>query len=384
MPDNLQLLSAARVNTVMSALQDKRGVPGTLLFLSRTPIVPAAEGEIMARFLGQILIADLIADGQRAGVYSAGKMFLETTTAPNLKIGTALNQEQLNQLNAMMAGINVQDPLFPLSEARILDNLRLGVQQRMEALLVAARIGSTSYDKLGIKMSGVTFGMPSDLQITPTNEWTDSSNATPVADILIAKRLGQVKYGIVYDRVVLTLAAFNAMIATTEFQNKARTYLAPNVSFTNLNAADTEFQRNLATNVLGVREVQIYDSRYWTENVDGTIHSAPFLPINKVILESSQNDNDASAIDFANGVVTEAIVSNLGGSKIQGQLPGNARGPVAYTTAEDNPPSVTYWGVGRGFPRRHLMQATACLTVAPDTGTGSLEETIDFGEIVFA
>lgn len=378
------ILAAVRVNKIMSSLQDKRGVPQKLRFLSRTPIVPAADGEIMARFMGQILIADLIADGQRAGVYSAGKMFLETSNAPNLKLGAALNQDQLNQLNGMQSGISIDDNLYPNTEARILDNLRLGVMQRQEALVVAAKLGGFSYDRLGIKMSGVSFGMPADLKITPTNEWTDSSNATPVTDVLTTKRLGQVKYGIVYDRIVLSLAAFNAMIATTEFQNKARTYLAPNVSFTNLNAADTEFQRNLATNVLGMKEIEIYDERYWTENGDGTIESAPFLPINEVILESTQSDNDASVLDFANGVVTEAIVSNIGGSKINGQLPRNARGPVGYTTAEDNPPSITYWGVGRGFPRRHLMQATARLTIAPALGTGSLDETIDFGEIPFA
>lgn len=382
--DPIQLLSALRVNKLMSALQDKRGIPGKLSFLSRTPIVPASDGEIMARFMGQILIADLIADGQRAGVYSPGKLFLESSKAPNLKIGTALDQDQLNALNNLAAGVQVADDLFPMSETRILDNLRLGVQQRMEALVVAAKLGGLSYDRLGIKMAGVTFGMPADLQITPVNEWTDASNATPVTDIMIAKRVGRVKYGIDYDRLVLTLAAFNAMIATTEFQNKARTYLAPNVSFTNLNAADTEFQRNLATNVLGLKEVELKDDRYWTEGTEGTVTSSPFLPLNKVILESSQNDNDASVLDFANGVVTEAIVSNMPGSKINGQLPRNARGPVGYTTCEDNPPSVTYWGVGRGFPRRHLMQATASLTIAPDNGTGSLEETIDFGEIAFS
>lgn len=385
MPDNIQLLSAARVNTVMSSLQDQRGIPQRLRFLSRTPVVPATEGEIMARFMGQILIADLIADGQRAGIYSGGKMYLESFGVPNLKLGQALNQEQLNQLNALASGIDIQDNLFPTTEARILDNLRTGVQFRMEFLLVAAMLGSlSSYDRLGIKLSNVNFGMPSDLQITPTNEWTDTGSATPVADILVAKRLGQIKYGIVYDRLTIGLAGFNAMIATTEFQNKSRTYLAPNVSFTNLNAADTEFQKNLATNVLGLKEIELYDDRYWQEQTDGSLRSFPFWPINKAMLSSTSMDNDASVLDFANGVVTEAIVSNVGGSKIQGQLPANARGPVAYTTAEDNPPSISYWGVGRGFPRRHYQQATAVLTIAPETGAGSIDETIDFEEIAFS
>jgi hypothetical protein len=382
--DPRELLSAVRVTKLMRSLQDLRGIPGKLVNLRRTPVIPAAESEIMAQFQGQILIADLIADGQRAGVYSAGKMALIGNKVPNLKIGAALNQDQLNQLMTAIAGVEVADNLFPTTESRIVDNLRMGVSYRMEALIVAAKIGDYSYDRLGIKLEGVNFGMPADLKITIADEWTDSANAKPVSDIMLAKRIGSVKYGIVYDRIVMTLSAFNAMIATTEFQNKSRTYLAPNVSFTNLNGADTEFQRNLATNVLGVREIEINDARFWQEGLNGSLSSAPFVPNNKVILESSQNDNDASALDFANGVVTEALISNMPGSKIRGQLPLNARGPVGYQTAEDNPPSATYWGVGRGFPRRHLRQLTACLTVAPDSGTGSIEETIDFAEIPFS
>lgn len=382
--DPKTLLSAVRVTKLMTALRDKRGTSMPLYFLGKTPVVPAAEGEIMARFLGQVLIADLIADGQRAGIYSAGKLFLETTKAPNLKIGNALNQDQLNQFLSSLEGVQVQDDLFPSTESRIIDNLRVGVEQRMEALLVAARVGSVSYDRLGIKMSGVGFGMPSDLQITPSDEWTDATNATPVNNILVAKRIGQVKYGIVYDRVVMTLPAFNAMVATTEFQNKAKPFIGVGMTFANLQTSNTDAMKNLATSVLGVKEIVIYDSRYWFEETDGALRSAPFLPLNKVILESSLSDNDASVIDFANGVVTEALISRMPGSKIQGQLPANARGPVGYQTAEDNPPSVTYWGVGRGFPRRHFQQATACLTIAPDSGTGSLDETIDFGEIAFS
>lgn len=381
--DPRQLLSAVRVTKLMGALQDKRGTSQKLTNLQRTPVVPAAEGEIMARYMGQILIADLIADGQRAGVYSPGKLYLETTKAPNLKLGTALNQDQLNMFLAALDGVAVTDDLFPSTESRIVDNLRTGVQFRMEALIIAAKVGGFSYDRLGIKMSNVNFGMPADLKITPTNPWTDPATGTPVSDVLVAKRVGQVRYGIEYDRMVLSLAAFNAAIATTEFQNKARLFLAPNVSYVNLSQADTNTQKNLAQNVFGMA-IEIKDDRYWSENTDGTVSSAPFQPINKVILESSQSDNDASVIDFANGIVTEAVISRMPSSPIQGQLAANARGPVGYQTSEHNPPSVTYWGVGRGFPRRHYMQATACLTIAPDSGGGSLTETIDFAEIAFA
>lgn len=384
MPDNFNAMSPLRVNKLMRALQDRRGVPQKLSYLSRTPIIPASDGEIMARFMGQVLIADLIADGQRAGIYSLGKMAFESTSVPNLKLGNALNQEQLNQLKAFRENVNVQDDLFPMTEARIIDNLRIGVMQRMEALCVAVRIGGFSYDRLGIKMSDVGFGMPSDLKITPVDEWTDTTNGKPVTDISFAKRLASVKYGINYNRAVMSLAAFNAMIATTEFQNKMKPFIRQDLGFSNLDGANTEFQRNLATNVLGLQEIELKDDRYWTEGVEGGIKSAPFQPINKVVLESSQSDNDASVIDFANGIVTESIVAQNPSSPLYGQLPANARGPVGYMVSEHNPPSETYYGVGRGFTRRHYHQATAVLTIAPDNGTGSLEETVDFEEIPFS
>lgn len=382
--DPKKLLSALRITLLMVALKDKRGMAQQLFFLGKTPVVPAAEGEIMARFMGQVLIADLIADGQRAGVYSLGKISTESTKVPNLKLGVALNQDQLNSFYAALEGMQVMDDLFPTTESRIVDNLRLGVEHRMEALLVAARVGSISYDRLGIKMEGVGFGMPSDLQITVSDEWTDKVNATPVDDILLAKRVGQIKYGITYDRIVMTLPALQTMVATTEFQNKAKPFIPVGMTFANLQTSNDDAMKNLATSVLGVKEIVIYDSRYWFEETDGSLRSAPFLPLNKVILESSMSDNDASVIDFANGVVTEAIVSRMPNSPIQGQLPANARGPVGYQVSEHNPPSVTYYGVGRGFPRRHLQQATACLTIAPASGTGAIEELIDFAEIAFS
>lgn len=376
----MQTLEATRVNKVMQALQDAREVPQNLRFSQRIPDVPATDAEIIGSYTGRVHIADLIADDQQAVTYSSGKMEFVTYAIPNLKSGVNINQAMLNHLETINAngGIDGDDGIFRNYERRTLDGLLLSVRQRKEALFVGMAIDGFSYDRLGIKMSNVSWGMPSDLKVTVATGWDTAASATPVADILAVKLTGSIRYGIEYDRVTMSTQAFRYMIATTEFQNKARMYLAPNVSFVNLPLADLDFQRRLATQVLGM-ELELYDTRYWAQSDAGVLTSAPFLPITKVVLSSTSSDNDQMTWDFANTPVTEGIVARLAGGlsgMIGGNLGGQRYGPVAYATVRPdlNPPSITYWGVARGFPRKHYRQATAVLTV------GSFSDAIPVGE----
>lgn len=386
MAPNLLLLQAVRINAIMRALQDTREMPADLVFLGRTPIVPAVNGEIMARFTGRILIADLVADDQKAGVYSAGKFTLETSNAPNLKHGQMLTQEQLDQLAAIEAQGGVDsdpDGIWNEMENGIMDDLLLGVRQRMEAICVARALDGFSYNRLGIKMDNVTWGTPSDLKVTLEVPITDHTNCKIVTYILNLLRVAKVRYGIMYDRITMSLAAFNEMIACDEFQAKARMYLAPNVSFVNLNTQNTQDMQTLATRVLGVAELELYDSRYWSQEEDGSIVSSPYLPINKFILSARANDNNRRVADFANGVPTEVTVASILGANTSGMignLPRNTRGPVGYATGTHNPPQVTYWGVAKGWSRKHLLQETAVMTVAPDVGEDAIQEVIPVGE----
>src|SRR5262249_19247615 len=146
-------------------LIDVRLLPAELLFLSRCPIVPAADSEIMARITGYVTIADLISDDQQAVTYQANKITYESTAVPNIKHGSAITQAMLNQLQAIANSANVGDlGLFSDYENRTIDSLLLGIRQRMEALIVAMHLDGFSYNRLGIIMSGVTWGMPSDLK----------------------------------------------------------------------------------------------------------------------------------------------------------------------------------------------------------------------------
>jgi hypothetical protein len=375
MPAAWQLLQAARLTAIIQSLQDVRQLPQDLRFLGRTAIVPAADSEIMARFTGFVTIADLIADDQQAVTYQNTKLSYETTNIPNIKHGTALSQAMLNQLQSLMENGQPRDMgLFSDYENRTIDGLLLGVRYRMEALLVAMAIDALSYDRLGIKITGATWGMPADLKVTPSVTWDTAATATPVNDVFAVDRTARVRYGQVFNRMTMSTQAFMYMIATTEFQNKARLYLAPNVSFVNLSTADLTAMVNLAQNVLG-KQIELYDARYWTQNPDGTLGSAPFLPIAKVVLSNSGDDNDPTAMDFANAITTESIVSGLAPSEMVGGIGGPTRGPISYATVPSdlNPPQITYWAVARGFPRKHRLQSTAVLTV------GTFADTIAVG-----
>jgi hypothetical protein len=265
-------------------------------------------------------------------------------------------------------------------ENGMLDNILTGLRQRKESICVARILDGFSHNRLGIKMDNVSWGTPSDLKITPSNPWTDHTLGKPVTDILTAKEIAQVRYGIVYDRLTLPLAAFREMIQCVEFQNSARLFLAPNVSFVNLTIQNTPQMEALAQNVLGVKVLETYDSRYWSQDDSGASTSSRFWPINKVALTDTSNDNNRIAADFAHGVPTEVTVANMAPSEMIGRLPAGSRGPIGYVTGEHNPPQLTYWGVDRGWTRKFLLQESAVITVAPASGAGSITDHIPVTE----
>ncbi len=366
MANTLSPLSALRINGLMKGLQDVRLIPSTLTWLGRTVVNDATDDEILGRFLGHIQIADIVADDSEAAVYSAGKLSFETYKIPNLKHGQALTQEQINQLRKLaMNPIPGDDFNLTMNMERgILDNLLLGVRQRMEALIIAMLTDTFTYDRLGVKIVG-TFGMPADLKVTTGVSWTDPVNATPVGDVLALLLVGRVRYGIVFNRMSLSTAAFRAAVATAEFQAKARMYLAPNVSFTNISQYSLKELMGLWESVTGVA-VELNDSRYWQQQTDGTLLSYPFQSVGTVIMTDSGMDNNANAWDFANGEVTETTVSSMIPTGVIGGFAKPQRGPVAYAAPANsnlNPPGINYWGVARGLSRRKMLQCSGILNV---------------------
>jgi Phage major capsid protein E len=362
----LGILGVKRINKVMQTLRDIREIPQQLKFLNRTPLVNATDGEIMARFEGNVLAADIIGNDQRAVVRDDQKFTLETIKIPNLKHGSFISQEMLQLLERINAGggIASDEGVFSDYKNRKMDMLLTGVRQRMEALIVACNIDALTYNRLGIKITGATWGMPADLKVTVSPLWTSASTSTPIDNILALKALGMEKYGENYDRLTMSSSDFRLIIATAEFTAKAQLYSQltfPTGSFPS--NALPEMQQ-LFARIVGM-EVELYDSRYWEQAPDGSIASAPFLPLGKVILSSKQDDNTGMAVDLANGVVTESVVSSLTDSGMIGKFTGPEYGPVGYVTAtpDYNPPNLTQWAVARCFPRKHRLSSTAVLTV---------------------
>lgn len=378
MSTQFDFFNAVRVNSVAQGVYDPRLNPQPLRWDARVPSVEAMDDEIMARFIGLPLIADLIANDAKAVTYSFGKFQFESYKIPKLKVGASINENMLTLLRRIQQGAATRDDVgaFTGYENRTIAAVRYGVDIRREALLIAMLFDTLSYDRLGIKLSGVNWGMYSDLKVTAGVTWDTAGSATPVNDLWAIKLIGSARYGANYNRVSMSTTAFRYMIATTEFQNKARLSLAPNVSYTNLTLANLDQQMQFAQNILGMT-IELDDRRYWTQDLAGVTTSQPLWPTAGVILSDSRLDGNTAAWDWANGEIMESVVSGIPGINAPAVPPG--RGPTVYPTLADgqlNPPGYTYWAVQRGFPRKHQLFANAALTVG--TFTDSISTALPF------
>lgn len=369
----LVLNQSLRVKAYMDELRDIRELPGDLIFSNRLRVVPAEDGEIMGYFQGNFQIADLVADDAAAATYDWGTMSFETTSSPNIKMGINYTASQIKQLRTMSnQGVKLPDGRsnsLREFQQRNAEGLLLGYRWRRESLAVAMHLDGFSYNRLGIKMDNVSWGMPSRLQTTLTGgrTWDNAATAKPVTDITTLRMEARMRYGVIYDRLTMSVVAFDYMTATTEFQDKMRQYLAPNVSIVNLNLLNRDDMKQMALRIIGdgIREIVLYDSVYWSKGASGVETSYRFLPVTKVVLDSIANDNNTAVQDIASGEVTESVMADFVGGNLAGLFNGIERGPVSYITAppEMNPARATQWIAGTEFPRRHKRAASAVLTV---------------------
>jgi hypothetical protein len=378
MSATFDFFNAARVNAVMQGAYDPRLNPQPLVWDKRIPTVPATDDEILARFISFPMTADLIADDAAAVVYQFGKFQYDTYKIPKLKAGIALNEVQLRQLDRIRTNTATRDEqgIFSNWEQRIVSSARYMVDIRREALLIAMLFDGLSYDRFGIKLSGVTWGMYSDLKVTPSVAWS-STSATPITDLQTVRRIARMRYGINYNRVTMSSQALIYAAATTEFQNLSKYFVAPFLygapGPTSPNAGDGQLAGLLSqilsgipgtgTGGIGPMTVELDDRRFWTQGADGVVQSSNLWPTAGVVLSDSTQDGNSMMWNFANTPLMEKVVADLSGN---GPAVATSFGPTVYPTLANlavNPPGINYWGVQRGMPRKAMLMANAALTV---------------------
>jgi hypothetical protein len=368
MPANYSQLAAVNIARYIAPLLDRRQnpLPENLILLNRTPEVRRTDGEIVASVTRTIYAADIIADDQEAVVRHADSVAMQATKIPNLKHGRLITQEMMSLLNRIAGNATVpgEDNFFRDYVANQMEALIRGINTRKEALLWQMNMDSATYDRLGIKYSGLTWGVPAALKATSSPLWT-STSATPITDIQTMRATAAVQFGKTYNRITMTTADFNYMVLTTQFIAQAQlfsglTFPAGAVPFANPTTA-----RDLAGRMLGM-VVEINDYQYATESTAGAASYTNFLTAGKVLLSATGDDNNAGAREFSNAIVTETQVGNLPGvNVIGGGLGGERVGPVGYATVKPdlNPPNARLWAVQRGFPMLNDKSSTAILTV---------------------
>jgi hypothetical protein len=365
----MRLLSNLRLNRIIGTLAAELDIRRPLNFLARTPIVPAFDDELMGRFTGKIIAADIIADDQKAVVQESLTLEIISHSVPNVKIGQKLNQKLLTRIKKLEQGlyenITGEDAMRDW-DMQLAENLLLAVRQRMNAMACGMMLDSFTYSRFGVQIAGASWGMPAALKVTPATAWATAATATPLNDIWALDQVARLTYGIEYDTVTMSSQNFRDMVATTEFANKASIpmqahFLVSSAAIPTKNDPQT---RKIAANILG-KELVIDDTTYNERANDGTLSTTRALPQNKVLLSRKEDENSGRAYDFANGLVTESIVADMVGSGFD-DITGDSYGPFAYftpTNVDLNEPGVTAWAVARCFPRKFIPECTAVLTV---------------------
>ena len=361
---NWRFLDSAKITTIVQALADQLERDKQLTFLSRTPVVAADDDEITGKWKGTIFAADVIADDQEAVVYESGSFQFTANTIPNLKLGKSVGQSMLNRVMRMQKNLSntFDSSFFTDWENTVAEDLVQGIRERINFLVCCMQMDATTYNRMGINMTGTGWGMPSDLKVTAAADWSDNANSTPITDLqTIMNRTAPDTYGERYNRVTMSIRAFTYLTQSAEFQNRIKGVLRYAFGTQQINTGDTGQMQQLLADILNAT-IEIVDTTFWERSNNGAKTAARVLPYNKVILSSTNDDGNRAVMDFANGVVTESVVGTMLGEE---GFNGESFGPIAYYTGNTslNPPNITVWGVQRGFPRKHRETATAVLTV---------------------
>jgi len=112
-------------------------------------------------------------------------------------------------------------------------------------------------------------------------------------------------------------------------------------------------------------KLELEDTTFRERNAAGNNVMERVFPAEKVLFSNSADDGNANVMDYSNETVVESLVAPLANAAIREAVGGEQRGPYAYYNCNPtlNPPDLVAWAVQAGWPRKHVPEATATLTV---------------------
>lgn len=363
-------LATERINRVMREIESRELVAARL-WRSRLNRVQATDEEILAKITADVIAADIITDDAQAVVHASDQIRFSSGSVPNFKHGRMMSQHFLRLLRRIEVNLATTQErnFFDAYVADSAQRLLQGIEDRQEMVICAMLEDTVTYDRLGVKFSGMTWGMPSVLKVTPATPWSTAGSATPIADVLAVQQASVDRGGPRYNRWTGSTQAFNYMVNTTEFQNRVKFGMdTVQAGLLNLNYLSLLQKQTLAGQMLDMT-FELYDGQTKIETIaSGAKVNTRFQSANKVVLSFTGNDRNNAVWDFAIGEVTEAIVAGLTNLNLAVDFGDvdSAFGPFGYTTPANptlDPPGLVQWAVDRGWPRKHDDEANAVLTV---------------------
>jgi hypothetical protein len=362
MPDILDFFRDRKnIDEVTAQQNDPRTVPGELLFLQSVPVLPATDRDLTMRWRTTPVIMDMISLDARATVYRRLQAKFQQTEIPKFKFGVQFTESDVREMlgaGQMELNLTGRVPEFVTNLFGLMfRQLAIGRRWRLETVLLGAVLNGFPYDRMGIRLNG-TFNRPSDTIATVSPAWTDATNGKPLTNIAYYIDYMRIRYGVNINRFRSSRAAFDVMVATDEFKEQSRFHINSLFNTGELPVLNREENINVFKRMIpAINVVEFYDAHYRWEDDTSTRYLQRLLPLNAVILDSTDNDNNPNVWYLGNAPVTESAFLARVGAQTIGEDGGNpfagmVRGPYNYTTVPHdlNPPQIQAWAVQHAWP----------------------------------
>ena len=359
----LILLAASTLRQIQQEIPDQRLLPYGGPWGQRVPDVPAFHEELSAFDRNVPPAADILPTGGENRDVIERPLEILMDRAFRLKSSSSYDQTAMQRMMSILAtGGSATDRSSLLGLIRnVLERRLQSVAITRGLLLSGMACGDFSWTHLGYVTGNLDFGMPSELKITPSEYWMENdgsanTDSTPISDLIALDQAARNLGGAAYTAIDMSQAMFNAMIASTEYQNQAKAISAV-YNVASLPVAGSPAAQVLAELVIG-KKIFIVDQTYQFENNDASRTTGRYVPDKYVILWHAEAAGQSVMWDFANCAIAEsAVAAVLGVGAFGGDV---VRGPVSYVTGDTNNLSyVRQNATQEGTPRRRVRTCTA-------------------------